>query len=101
MHADLSESAAAPHLTVPGLLNRGDNVCYLNSALHALASSPGVLAAIQGSLAHRCQAVPLSSSAQGQRPLLLIALAELLQKLQPRAGEQPALSSAAVADALR
>ena len=101
MHADRSDLAARPQLTVPGLLNRGDNLCYLNSALQVLATSAGVLAAVQGSRGRRRQAVPPAPLARTQRPPLLTTLADLLQSLQPCTGEQAALSSAAVADALR
>ena len=89
---------------MPGLLNNGDNLCYLNSAVQALASSCSVLAAVQSGV-HRYSgptecACGLSPQTAG--PQLLEALADLLQRLQACAGdERAAVSSAGVASALR
>ena len=91
-------------LAVPGLLNNGENLCYLNSAVQALASSRSVLAAVQGSLKRYCGLANCASgpSKQTAGPQLLEALTDVLQQLQPRAGdERAAISAGAVALALR
>ena len=91
-------------LTVPGLLNSGDNLCYLNSSLQTLASSCSVLAAVQGSLEcyrEQTTAAPAATQ-QTVQPQLLDALADVLQRLQPcDSDERAALSPAAVSRALR
>ena len=99
-----SDTPADSELAIPGLLNSSDNLCYLNSALQTLASSRSVRAAVRGSLElfHGCTASSRSVLPRTAQPDLLQALADLLQKLQPCAsGEQAALSSGAVAIALR
>ena len=96
--------AADSELTVPGLPNNGDNLCYLNSAVQALASSRSVHAALQGSLErYSRQTEPTRGlSPQTARPQLLEALADVLQRLQPCTGdERAAISSHGIANALR
>ncbi len=89
---------------MPGLLNNGDNLCYLNSAVQALASSRSVRAAVQGSL-ERCsgQTQPAPGlSPKTAEPRLLEALADVLHRLQPYAGDdRAAISSHGIASALR
>jgi len=89
---------------VPGLLNKGDNLCYLNSAVQALASSRSVLAAVHSSLEHHSRQTECTPrlSPHTAGPQLLEALADVLQRLQPCTGdEREAISCHSIANALR